>query len=891
MSKKIKPYAIVPEELYVTRRADAQLNQIIEDMGRPGYVLVARQMGKTNLLLNAKRHTDSSDDCFAYIDVSNMFPDLRAFFRNIIDTIIFSRDTFVTDLLEELGQTRASTEKLQPHKEHELELKKILDNLPGKLVICLDEIDALTNVDYSDNVFSMIRSIYFGARTQFRQFKRLTYVLSGVADPAELIKNKAVSPFNIGEKIYLEDFTLSEMQKFLIQCELDLPHQVVERIYHWTSGNPRVTWDLCSAAENVRDDGGALDSSTIDSIVNSLYLTNYDIPPFDHIRTRVQSDKELRSAVKAIHYGKSSNLSDKVKDRLYLAGISTPKLESGEVKFKNRIVAESLSDKWIADTEIGLLSLEERATEKVKLGRYEEALMLFRELLELNETPDSKLTTRLNIGYCLMHLGEIPSAILEYENCKLDGISNIYLVNAKHHWAGVCYMFLERFSEAEIEFRCILNSTEPTRNSNFYPEACINLASVLLAKFPAETDDSLPISTEIETLLLLAVEIVEMTPSVPAAQDNIILYTAYYQLSRVYAGKENRQLAIDFMDKGLAASDVDVRSTFLFERAKYEYIEAQQAEYYQQCADNIIKNRLSLVATDISKILKFGIEECAILITKLASLKKPEDARDLFNYVCSVQKQQGINPWNVIITSISELIKSQSLSVLPDLVWLALQCTHKEASELRHIVTLGILVRAEQSKDRDDELFLAYLNHVLSDRNIPLEDIDFRVIHDIFSENFYKNDYDFCLKFLESAEAAFERTVNEGSLAGATIFSGSLILLFLRIRLNIKLERVDQLPSELMPYIHNIWQAQSFSLIQFPDEFGEYLETAFKNLIDQEFFDAKPDTAYKVGNHNHSIGQNVIVTVEYTDGKVRTAKFKKFKTDILKGLCKVISVG
>jgi hypothetical protein len=31
--------------------------------------------------------------------------------------------------------------------------------------------------------------------------------------------------------------------------------------------------------------------------------------------------------------------------------------------------------------------------------------------------------------------------------------------------------------------------------------------------------------------------------------------------------------------------------------------------------------------------------------------------------------------------------------------------------------------------------------------------------------------------------------------------------------------------------------------------------------------------------------------VEYTDGKVRTAKFKKFKTDILKGLCKVISVG
>jgi tetratricopeptide (TPR) repeat protein len=891
MSKKIKPYAIVPEELYVTRRADIQLKQIIEDMGRPGYVLVARQMGKTNLLLNAKRYTDSSDDCFAYIDVSNIFSDLRAFFRNIIDTVIFSRDSFVTDLLDELGRTRASTEKLQPHKEHELELKRILDNLPGKLVICLDEIDALTNVDYSDNVFSLIRSIYFGARTQFPQFKRLTYVLSGVADPAELIKNKAVSPFNIGEKIYLEDFTLSETQKFLIQCELDLPDQVVARIYHWTSGNPRVTWDLCSAAENVRNDGGTLDSSGVDSIVNSLYLTNYDIPPFDHIRTRVQSDKELRNAVKAIHHGRSSNLSDKVKDRLYLAGISTPKLESGDVKFKNRIVAESLSAKWIADIEVGLLSLDERAAEKVKLGRYGEALELFRELLELNETSDSKLATRLNIGYCLMHLGDIPSAILEYEECQLEEISNIQLVNAKYHWAGICYLFSERFSDAEFEFRSILNSNDPPRKIKFYPEACINLASVLLVKPLAETDDSKTVSAEIEKLLLCAIELVEQQPSGPAAQDNVLLYTAYYQLARHYAAEDNTKLAINFLDKGLAVSDTDVKSTFLFERAQYESGETQRTEYYQQCAKNIIENKLSLTASDISKILKFGIEECSLLIAKLASLKKIEDARAVFDYVCSVQEQQGIDSWVVIVSSITELIKSQDLSGMPDLAKLSLQCTRRVSAELRHIVTLGILVRPEQLSERDDELFLAYMDYVLSDKNIPLENMDFRVIHDIFSESFYKNDYSFCLKLLELTEAAFERSVSEGSLAEQTIFSGSLILLFLRIRLNIKLETPDQLPSELMPYIHNIWQTEKFSLTQFPDDFAEYLETAFRSMIDQEFFDAKPNDASNVASNIDSIGQNVIVTVEYANGKVRTAKFKKFKNDVLKGFCRITSVG
>ncbi|RMQ96169.1 hypothetical protein ALP94_02588 [Pseudomonas savastanoi pv. glycinea] len=891
MSKIIKPYAIVPEELYVTRRADTQLKQIIEDMGRPGYVLVARQMGKTNLLLNAKRNTDSSDDCFAYIDVSNTFSDLRDFFRNIIDTIVFSRDSFVTDLLDEFGRTRAGTDKLQPHKEHELELKRILDKLPGKLVICLDEIDALTNVDYSDKVFSLIRSIYFGARTQFSQFKRLTYVLSGVADPAELIKNKAVSPFNIGEKIYLEDFTSSEAEKFLIQCELDLPDQVVARIYHWTSGNPRATWDLCSAAENVRNDGGTLDSLGIDSIVNSLYLTNYDIPPFDHIRTRVQTDKELRNAVKAIHQGRSSNLSDKVKDKLYLAGISTPKLESGDVKFKNRIVAESLSAKWIADTEVGLLSLDERAAEKVKLGRYGEALELFKEQLELAETSDGKLAARLNIGYCLMHLGDISSAIFEYEECELEGVSNIRLVNAKYHWAGICYLFSERFSEAEFEFRRILNSTEPPSEINFYPEACINLASVLLAKPLVEADDSKAVSVEVEKWLLCAVEYIETHPSVSADQDSVVLYTAYYQLGRHYALEGNIQFAIDFLDKGLEVCDVYVKSTFLFERAQYESVEAQRAEYYQRCARNIIENQLSLTVADISKILKFGIDECSVLIAKLASFNKIEDAGALFDYVCSVQEQQGIDSWAVIVSSIAELIKSQDLTGMSDLARLSLMCPQKVNAELRHIITLGILVRPEQLSERDDALFSAYLNYVLSDKNIPLESMDFRVIHDVFSESFYKGDHGFCSTLLDLAEAAFERSVFEGGLVEQTVFSGSLILLLLRVRLNIRLELTEQLPSILMPYVPNIWQAKNFSLTQFPDDFGSYLETAFEHMIDSEFFDAKPDYLSDVEGNIDGIGQNVVVTVEYSNGKARTAKFKKFKTDLLKGLCKITSVG
>ncbi|WP_324832049.1 AAA-like domain-containing protein [Pseudomonas saxonica] len=887
MSKKIKSCAIVPEELYVIRRADIQLEQIIADMGRPGYVLVSRQMGKTNLLLNAKRNFDSPDDCFAYLDVSNTFNDLRDFFRNIIDSIILSRDCLVVSLLAEIGQSRLGTANLQPHKEHEFELKKVLDSLPGNLVVCLDEIDALTGVDYSDNVFSLIRSIYFGGRTQFPQFKRLTYVLSGVADPAELIKNKSVSPFNIGEKIYLEDFTRPETERFLLQCDLHLPDEVIDRIYHWTSGNPRVTWDLCSAAENMRDAGGLLDSFAIDSIVTSLYLTNYDLPPFDHIRTRVQSDKELRNAVMAIHYGKTTSLSDKVKDRLYLAGISTPKLESGEVKFKNKIVAESLSEKWISDTEIGLLSLDDRAGEKLKLGRYDEALKLYREFFILNITAESKLATQLNIGLCLVQLGDIPAAISEYESIELEGVSSIQWITAKHHWAGICYLFSKEFAKAELEFRKILSAASAPQKENFYPEACINLASVLMARAQSVSEDNAAIMEEAESLLLSAVELIENQSSGSGSQGNAIIYTAYYQLSRSYSLSGEIEKARGCLDKALGYSDVDVRSTFLYERAHYEISDIKQAEYYQRCAKNIVENKLSISGKDVLNNLKFDVDECSLLITKLASFGQFSDAHALFEYVCSTGEKQGIDSWKVIVGSMTSAIEEGSLSLLPDLAKISLKSNSFDLSELRHVITIGIIVRAEPLPDRDKQLFLAYIYKVLSDDKINLLEADFRVIFDVFNDLFSVEDYELCSELLKFAEQAFERTVDSKELSSEVFGSGSLVLLLLRMKLNIRLDRAEEMPDKLMPFIHNIWFAEDFALSHFPDDFASNLDATFRKLIDHKFYEAKPNNFVGGAEDFSGISQNSVVTVQYSNGKVCTAKFKKFKSDLEKGICKI----
>jgi hypothetical protein len=245
--KALTPTTIIPPHLYVERAADRQLRAIVEDMGRPGYVLVARQMGKTNLLINMKRERTS--DVVIYLDLSNRFDSARAWFRHVIDTIVETYPVQFDRFRDEILSQRAKV-LLEPNIEYDRHLRMLLRGADQKFVIVLDEIDSLVNASYSDSVLAQIRSMYF-SRVNHAEYHRLTYVLSGVAEPTDLIKDKNISPFNIGEKIYLEDFTRNEFDVFLNRSQLALPPKVSDAIFSWVGGNPRMTWDLCSQVEDL----------------------------------------------------------------------------------------------------------------------------------------------------------------------------------------------------------------------------------------------------------------------------------------------------------------------------------------------------------------------------------------------------------------------------------------------------------------------------------------------------------------------------------------------------------------------------------------------------------------------------------------------------------------
>src|SRR5205085_9908224 len=86
----------------------------------------------------------------------------------------------------------------------------VLKGRPGRLVIFVDEIDAVRSLPFSaDEFFAGIRECY-NRRAEDPDFQRLAFCLLGVATPADLIRDSRTTPFNIGMRIELTDFTEAE---------------------------------------------------------------------------------------------------------------------------------------------------------------------------------------------------------------------------------------------------------------------------------------------------------------------------------------------------------------------------------------------------------------------------------------------------------------------------------------------------------------------------------------------------------------------------------------------------------------------------------------------------------------------------------------------------------
>jgi WD40 repeat protein len=315
------------------------------------HVLTARQMGKSSLMLRTAARLRKSGIGVAALDLTGIGTNL-------------SPEQWYSGLIVQLGDRLNLEDELLDFWQANLFLgpmqrwisairKVVLPLHPGRLAIFVDEIDAVASLNFStDEFFSGIRECY-NLRNEDAQISRLTFCLLGVVNPSELIRDTRTTPFNIGRRIELNDFTEQEalpLAEGLGRSTAE-NHTLLSRVLHWTNGHPYLTQRLCKSVSENSTHGSTRD---IDEAIEQMFFSK---------RAQEYDDNLIFVRERLLHSGADVaallNLYSRVRRNktvgdddsqpltsiLRLSGIT--RAENGRLRVRNRIYERVFNGEWV----------------------------------------------------------------------------------------------------------------------------------------------------------------------------------------------------------------------------------------------------------------------------------------------------------------------------------------------------------------------------------------------------------------------------------------------------------------------------------------------------------------------------------------------------------------
>jgi hypothetical protein len=314
-------------------------------------------MGKSSLMARAAKRLSEAGLYTAIVDLTTVGTEKEKqsaaqWYYGIAHRVL--RELGLRDIdLNQWWQSRLSLPALQRLMEFFSDL--LLEQVAGQIVIFIDEIDSTISLPFTDDFFAAIRACY-NARATEPDYKRLSFVLLGVASPSDLMKDNKRTPFNIGHRIELTDFTADEAKPLVARLNPDSQEseQILPRILHWTGGHPYLTQKLCQTIQNRDTTVTYINEGYIDAAVEEIFLSekaSREDSNLNYIRNWLTDDNKISREILETYISilQGEKITDvplsNVQNKLKLSGIITLRSDR-TLRIRNSIYVRVFTGEW-----------------------------------------------------------------------------------------------------------------------------------------------------------------------------------------------------------------------------------------------------------------------------------------------------------------------------------------------------------------------------------------------------------------------------------------------------------------------------------------------------------------------------------------------------------------
>ncbi|MFO0760816.1 MAG: AAA-like domain-containing protein [Byssovorax sp.] len=344
--------------VYIPRAADAELLRLCR-AHQLSFVLHTRQIGKSSLLAEVARVLEAEGARVAVIDLTSAGAKLvtadQWYFglvQEIADQLGIEAD--VLTFWDE-GARFGYTQRLR-----RFFTDVLLREIKGDVFVFIDEIDTTVPLDFTDDFFAGVRELY-QARDREKDLARLTFVFAGSSSPDDLMRDPDRTPFNLGARIDLADFTLDEAMPLAAGLSPD-PAQakkILGFILDWTGGHPNLTQIACASVASAQASGArganGLTSKDVEAVIAERFFgargdEERNLAYVSEMLTtraeRLGREEVLRAYRRVLVGGRvKDDRRSRVLSHLKLAGVV--QVKDGQLVVRNRIYARVFDKRWV----------------------------------------------------------------------------------------------------------------------------------------------------------------------------------------------------------------------------------------------------------------------------------------------------------------------------------------------------------------------------------------------------------------------------------------------------------------------------------------------------------------------------------------------------------------